>query len=907
MQEIFKEAECRRRGTEYILTSKNTNCVYYGSPAWVRKREIWPPIASVSGQLQDHVTHHPISEKENPPSNQAEATTVTEELREWLTQLSNSKEVPYHALHNGDTIRILELHPGQQEDPLICSFRYVSLQHLDTDYEALSYVWGKPKLLNWDRETNVSTYETFPITCNGHERHINANLDRALRQLRYTTKDMFLWVDALCINQDDHTERGHQVALMGSIYKKAKRVIIWINERDERYRWDSKKGERIEPPPILETIRAQRAFGALCDIVNRWKGPEADPSSRAKYTIESSSSAGEFYNSFEAYPPVSQDFEDQESMKEWVRFAYPIRRSKSQKSYRSFYPPSEQEKEEPPHDFGIDSLAETAGQSQFWLSIADLFGRSWFWRVWVIQEAVVGQAAVVRWANVEIDWRWVGLAAAILRTSYHGICERLQIGGVYNAYLIYRMSHASDLPRPQLSFVQLLRLTRQFEATDPRDRIYGLLGMSTTDNDPENGSMFLRPDYTINAHELWTRFARQVILTSGNLSLLSSVQYSTDQAESEDTIKSRWYWNLDIESEGQGMEEKKKRKLPSWVPNWSNVFRSTLGAWDVGECFETAKGFPLRLNTDLETSDILSVDGIRVGTVGYGGVYMWRDIDTSLLFSKSLSEFFTSKVGLQLLAKTYTAGRNTYGSLTTRTDDTSLYDLAAYIMSQHEKTDGKEYRSSGEINYDALDFRQPLSSREAKAFDAVFDVHPEFQQMLTNLAKSGNRSKFSHTAVTICDRRRLFLTLNGFLGLAPDTTREGDILAVLSGGDVPVLLRPINKVESPDETESKQEQSATVERHLLVGECFVEGLMHGEVVQSLKRREPLIGPVPTTNILQEIISHGNQPEKEGFGTIFETERKERKRKRLEEGRLFTVEMLEQYAEVRPCKEVFNIW
>jgi hypothetical protein len=112
----------------------------------------------------------------------------------------------------------------------------------------------------------------------------------------------------------------------------------------------------------------------------------------------------------------------------------------------------------------------------------------------VIQEAVLAPTAIVKWARAEIAWHWIGLAAAILRTNYHKICEKLKLRGVYNAYLMFRMSRMSDLPPIELGFIQLLRITRQFEVSDTRDRVYGLLGIQCTDNYPNKGKLFLEPD-----------------------------------------------------------------------------------------------------------------------------------------------------------------------------------------------------------------------------------------------------------------------------------------------------------------------------------------------------------------------------------------------------------------------------
>jgi hypothetical protein len=147
-----------------------------------------------------------------------------------------------------------------------------------------------------------------------------------------------------------------------------------------------------------------------------------------------------------------------------------------------------------PEDRGLHTDVDSARYSPFWHSIKDLYDCSWFWRMWyvlavlihfmtlisirVIQEAVLAPTAVVKWGHAEIAWHWIGLAAAILRTNYHKICEKLKLRGVYNAYLMFRMSRMSDLPPIELDFIQLLRITRQFEVSDTRDRVIWSAGYS---------------------------------------------------------------------------------------------------------------------------------------------------------------------------------------------------------------------------------------------------------------------------------------------------------------------------------------------------------------------------------------------------------------------------------------------
>ncbi|KAK0702104.1 heterokaryon incompatibility, partial [Lasiosphaeria miniovina] len=84
-------------------------------------------------------------------------------------------------------------------------------------YEALSYVWGDPA-------------KTESMTLNGMTFGLSANLKDALINLRERDTERTLWVDALCINQDDDTEKHREVMRMRAIYYSAKRVVVWLGD-----------------------------------------------------------------------------------------------------------------------------------------------------------------------------------------------------------------------------------------------------------------------------------------------------------------------------------------------------------------------------------------------------------------------------------------------------------------------------------------------------------------------------------------------------------------------------------------------------------------------------------------------------------------------------------------------------
>ncbi|KAN0114431.1 hypothetical protein V8E51_003975 [Hyaloscypha variabilis] len=126
----------------------------------------------------------------------------------------------YHPLLPGpDKIRLLRLKPDEDETALVqCELFNYSLEkstkgtHL---YEALSYVWGDPE-------------ETVPIHVDGNEFPVTVKLHEALLCLRDRSIERIIWVDAVCINQNDDTEKTHEIGLMPKIYGQTNRVIIWL-------------------------------------------------------------------------------------------------------------------------------------------------------------------------------------------------------------------------------------------------------------------------------------------------------------------------------------------------------------------------------------------------------------------------------------------------------------------------------------------------------------------------------------------------------------------------------------------------------------------------------------------------------------------------------------------------------
>lgn len=118
-------------------------------------------------------------------------------------------------------IRLLRLIPNRDSNaPIYCQLFDFPLHEVGEEpclYEAVSYVWG-----------GLDKYHSIDI--DGSSLAVRTNLYAALIRFRDKFFAKILWIDAVCINQEDKTERGHQVQEMAKIYRKADRVIVWLGE-----------------------------------------------------------------------------------------------------------------------------------------------------------------------------------------------------------------------------------------------------------------------------------------------------------------------------------------------------------------------------------------------------------------------------------------------------------------------------------------------------------------------------------------------------------------------------------------------------------------------------------------------------------------------------------------------------
>ncbi|KAI1084498.1 heterokaryon incompatibility protein-domain-containing protein [Whalleya microplaca] len=141
----------------------------------------------------------------------------------------------YDDIGTRDSFRILRLHGSSDHESAIhCDLVKRSLYDQEPAYEALSYCWGGQTL-------------SQTVFCNGQRLGVTKNCESAMRRFRPVADNSkrFIWIDAICIDQSNPEERGHQVQIMGDIYKGAFRTLVWLEN---------------ESPPIEQARIRSREF-----------------------------------------------------------------------------------------------------------------------------------------------------------------------------------------------------------------------------------------------------------------------------------------------------------------------------------------------------------------------------------------------------------------------------------------------------------------------------------------------------------------------------------------------------------------------------------------------------------------------------------------------------------------------
>lgn len=117
-------------------------------------------------------------------------------------------------------IRCLQFLPPRSDGEIRLWLEPQSLEESDGQYDAISYTWGTDE-------------PSHRIWINGKSRLVRSNLWKFLNHYRASNFDLpplGLWIDALCIDQENIAEKNAQVTQMAKVFRQARRVLVWLGD-----------------------------------------------------------------------------------------------------------------------------------------------------------------------------------------------------------------------------------------------------------------------------------------------------------------------------------------------------------------------------------------------------------------------------------------------------------------------------------------------------------------------------------------------------------------------------------------------------------------------------------------------------------------------------------------------------
>jgi Heterokaryon incompatibility protein (HET) len=428
--------------------------------------------------------------------------------------------------------------------------------------------------------------------------------------------------------------------------------------------------------------------------------------------------------------------------------------------------------------------------SSIWTALGHLLTRPYFERVWVIQEVVYAQDAVVVCGGETLPWSsFLGLVQHPGNLGTHLITACIALIRQPSVETQDAITHLQSVWELKLrldwnnhedtndGFADILATQRGCKATDPRDKVLSLLGVM-----PEvQQRRYDAPDYSESLESIYTKTARRCIAGLGS-----------------------WATLYILHSAGRALQN---YSLPSWVPDWSMQRRSVAfrekhftmyrPVYSATGPSDTAPATYIDWSDDLNR---LIVRGKIVTCIrAVGPEFVTQDERLST------EEFDKGAVERVL-----------------RTEATIEDCLRLSASVAHDPQSLEAVRSA---------CRQTLLGGKSRTWMAMLhhaggleaaDADQYFHDFKTYVSaiKSGDKSTTGYATSNVfallhreATMGRAFFITDRYVGLGPIGCQEGDKIAIIFGCFTPFILR--------------EEACA----YTLIGDSYIQGLMKGEAME----------------------------------------------------------------------------
>lgn len=463
-----------------------------------------------------------------------------------------------------------------------------------------------------------------------------------------------------------------------------------------------------------------------------------------------------------------------------------------------------------------DGRLQFEEQARDWEAIKLFFQIQYFHRTWIVQELGVAREAILHTAlkptdgtgAVEddeaterktqameldsVDWSLVGRFVKFLDHSAASLVTHLGLLS-WVANHIRMVWDVEEDGTHESDFLTSMHWARILRVTDARDRIYSLLGHPLAVLD---GELVIKPEYTCTRGVAYTNLAANFIRKTKNLHAVSFVDHEDDPS-----VETR---NWDPQDDG---------RMPSWVPDWHSINRTTPMNYSIGCLVDAAepedpeiqiagvadgvKGTPLphllvrgwvvdeisAVSRRMETTDfpVTNLTRERAKTNPF-----WLDHVWELVFP---AEGSTNRDALAVLeslslALTFgTRGKDHPASLIRPQQMLEEHhrSFAAYVLDYHELRHGAS--EAGGVDNDGYLSACPL-----------YDSLPaEAQAELRRRAEGTTSRGFLECMTWPSMCRIMYRTVSGLVGIGSRVTRPGDIVCRVRGSSVLMTLRRIKE------------------------------------------------------------------------------------------------------------------
>jgi hypothetical protein len=609
-------------------------------------------------------------------------------------------------------IRILNVHPGAFGDSIRTTLSHLSLSATEGQQ-------FEALSYCWGEFTRRRII-SLEYEGNEYEFPVTDSVEAAIRHLRSDNNTLSIWIDLICIDQTNFEERAHQVALMTDIYSLAIQVNIWLG---------------------AGTVSERTAFKVVRDIYNSThkicSGGSGCLCATTKHSL-----------SLEHLKELAQNTDSAHNLMEQINIHHAKAFGNAPPSYMTSY----------------------------LIVISELFRNPWFRRVWVLQEVMNAQNAIVRAGSESMPWEEL-VHTDMLPNVFHAphLLPFYKLPPIWTS--LGRVCNPALFPAPDNSAIEaeergLLDVFLQalnMDASDRRDKVFALLSFGRQTKTLQNIPQLIQPIYTRPAERVFADFTRWCILEISSLSILSMLHGQCGRAwehlggpDSNPAVVSQPSWAFGSE----GRYEWSKITIAARF-NFHAAGDSML---NLGPIRDPPDADPLKLH----------LSGVRLARI------------------KAISQFPLLRQGSDTLLQVYT----------------SIFDPTGHY--ENWKRGGRDIKERGELGSREMQFKirqhlsehwsygpRPLVSVIRKRDIRAEEDAEDYELQQTNLALP-------------CHGQCFFIATDGSLGLCPANAKVGDMIVVFHGGNVPFLLR--NSDSNSDRT------------YELIGECYVDGRMNGEAM-----------------------------------------------------------------------------